>query len=135
MFPPCHGDTSGKLVAVVDTSVTPSSAPTVRAKMKALNDLSQMDKRTRPVRLVTDFSNQIEVDLGGDLSEAQKVLVRGAAVINAVLQGIDDIWASTGNIDLTGYCTASNSLRRICVTLGVRRTQRDAGVVELMEHD
>ena len=94
-----------------------------------------MDQRTRPVRLVTDFTAQATLDLGHDLTETQKVLVRRAAVINAVLQGIDDIWASTGNIDLNGYCTASNSLRRLCVTLGVHRVQRAAGVVELMEHD
>ena len=124
----------GSIVTVVDGSIEHKSGPTVRA-VKLLNNLSQMDGRTRSVRAVTEFTNQIQCDLVNDLSEAQKCLVRRAAVLNAALTDCDTAWARTGELDLSTYCTAVNSLRRLVVTLGVSRVQRPAGVVELMEHD
>ena len=122
-------------MAEIDTPLEQESGPSVRTKLKLLNNLSQMDGRTRSVRAVTEFTNQIECDLGNDLSEAQKALVRRAAVLNAVLTDCDTLWARTGEIDLSSYTTATNSLRRLVVTLGVHRVKRPAGVVELMEHD
>ncbi len=75
------------------------------------------------------------LDLGNDLTEAQRALVRRCAVLNAVLTDSDAEWCRDGTLDLSAYCTATNSLRRLAVTLGCGRVQRPAGVVELMSDD
>ena len=105
-----------------------------RAKLHLLNTGS-MDGRTKAVRAVKEFETQLDVDLGSDLTEAQRSLCRRSAVLNAILTDCDALWARDGTMDLASYVTATNSLRRLLVTLGVHRVQRPAGVVELMSDD
>jgi len=100
-----------------------------------LLDLSAVDGRTRAAKQVKSFETQLATDLGNDLTEAQRALCRRSAVLNAILTDCDALWAKDGTIDLASYITASNSLRRLLVTLGVHRVQRAAGVCELMEND
>ena len=139
MFPPCNGDNSlqaGKLVAVTDSEIgRDSPPPTIRTKLRLLNNMDLMDGRTRSVRAVKEFEHQMTLDLANDLTEVQKALVRRCAILSSVLSEADTVWCTDGTMDLASYCTATNSLRRLAVTLGCDRVQRAAGVVELMEHD
>ena len=104
-------------------------------KKARLLDLSAVDGRTRAAKQVKAFETQLAIDLGSDLTQAQLALSRRAAVLVAVLTNSEALWAKDGSLDLGSYVTATNSLRRLLVTLGIARVQRPAGVVELMEHD
>ncbi len=105
-----------------------------RAKLHLLNT-GNMDGRTKAVRAVKEFETQVSADLGGDLTEAQHALCRRSAILNTILADCDGLWARDGRMDVASYVTATNSLRRLLVTLGVHRVQRPAGVVELMSDD
>ena len=100
-----------------------------------LLDVSAVDGRTRAAKQVKAFETQLATDLGNDLTEAQRALSRRAAVLVAVLTNSEALWAKDGSLDLGSYVTATNSLRRLLVTLGIARVQRPAGVVELMSDD
>ena len=108
--------------------------PSTKAKLHLLNT-GDMDGRTKAVKLVKEFETQMALDMAGDLTEAQRALARRAAVLNAVLSDCDTLWARDGTLDVSMYVTATNSLRRVLVTLGVHRISKPAGVVELMQHD
>ena len=124
----------GDLVAETTGQLEQKPERGTRAKLRLLNNLD-MDGRTKAVRAVKSFETQVSADLGNDLTEAQRTLVRRGAVLAAILTDCDSLWAKDGTMDLGSYVTATNSLRRLLVTLGIARVQRAAGVVELMEHD
>ena len=106
--------------------------PDPDSKVRLLN-LDDLDGRTRAVRRVREFETQLETDLGGDLTEAQKALSRRSAVLVAVLSDSEAAWAKDGTLDLGNYITATNSLRRLLVTLGVHRVSKRAGIAQLMD--
>ena len=106
--------------------------PSTRTKLRLLNT-GDMDGRTKAVKAVKEFEHQMALDMAGDLTEAQHSLVRRAAVLNAVLADADALWATEGTIDVPLYVTATNSLRRVLVTLGTRRASKRASIAQLMD--
>ena len=90
----------------------------------SLLTLNNLDGRTSAVRRIKEWESQIEADLGGNLTEAQKSIMRRAAVLSAILEDKEARWASGDPVALNEYCTATNVLRRLLSTLGLERNQR-----------
>jgi hypothetical protein len=67
------------------------------------------------------------LDLGGSevLSEAQRQLVRRAAGLSVQGEAVEAQIIAGQEIDLGGYVTAINSLRRVLDTLGLKRVPKD----------
>ena len=88
--------------------------------------LNSLDGRTLAARYIKLWESQITVDLGGDLTEAQKSLMRRAAVLSAILEDKEARWATGTSLILNDYCSATNVLRRLLTTLGIERKQKPA---------
>ena len=86
--------------------------------------LGHLDGRTVAVKRIKELEAQIVVDLGGDLTEAQKSIMRRAVVLSAVLEDQEAQWATGTPLTLSKYCSATNVLRRLLSTLGLERKQR-----------
>ena len=86
--------------------------------------LNNLDGRTSAVRRIKEWESQIITDLGGDLTEAQKSIMRRAAVLSAILEDKEARWATGTPLSLNEYCSATNVLRRLLSTLGMERKQK-----------
>jgi hypothetical protein len=90
-----------------------------------------VDERTAWCRRLRDLIAAHTSDLGGEemLSEAERVLVRRAAVLTVQLEFLEVAWAKNGGQagpkSLANYQRATNTLRRTLQTLGLKRRQRD----------
>ena len=84
-------------------------------------DLSVVGRRLRDIR------DAIAADLGGDdhLSEAQQQLIRRAATLAIHCEQMESDMARGIGADMDGYATMTNVLRRVLVTLGLRRLAKD----------
>lgn len=84
-------------------------------------DLSVVGRRLRDIR------DAIASDLGGDdyLSEAQLQLIRRAATLAIHCEVLESGMAQGDGADMDEYATMTNVLRRVLVTLGLRRVPRD----------
>jgi hypothetical protein len=87
-----------------------------------------IDGRSAQARRFRDLVRGMEQDLGGAavLSEGQRQLVRRAATISAQLEAIEARAATGEQIDVSSYATASNALRRLLTSLGLRRVAKAA---------
>jgi hypothetical protein len=80
-------------------------------------------------------------DLGGDdnVSEAERAILRRAAVLVVELERLEAQWASAGGAPdiatLDAYQRAANSLRRLLEAVGLKRRMRDVSPHErLLEY-
>ena len=105
------------------TQIESGHIPKEGEKLRLLT-LSSLDGRTTAVRRIKELEAQIVVDLGGDLTEAQKSIMRRAVVLSAVLEDQEARWAEGTPLTLTEYCSATNVLRRLLSTLGLERKQK-----------
>jgi hypothetical protein len=89
--------------------------------------LDGLDGRSAPARRYRDVAIAIAVDLGGydNLTEAQLQLVRSAAGLTVLREGLDAKALNGERIDVAEYCRISNSLRRLLATVGLDRVPRD----------
>jgi hypothetical protein len=92
-----------------------------RARLLSFEDL---DKRRRSAQLVLQVEAQIEADLGGDLTEVERQLVRRAAILGAVLEDAESRWIEGQPLNLADYCNATSTLKRICQVIGITRRAR-----------
>lgn len=108
-FPQGYGHDSGDL---------PRRSPS----LKTLDDL---DGRTRAAKLAHRLVTDLESDLGGDLSTAQRELVKRAALLGAIVEDYEVRWLEHKGADLSLYGTLVDRQRRILETLGLGRVARD----------
>ena len=96
---------------------------------------SDLDGRTLAARKVRDTEQAIAEDLGGAdrLSEGQRQLARRAAILGALLESVEVLWASGQEFDLGQYLATVNCHRRVLGTLGLERRTRPVGLVEMMD--
>src|SRR6266446_1592142 len=93
--------------------------------------LANCDHRSATMRRFRDLIQLHVGDLGGEgnISEAERSLVRRAAMLTLQLELLEQRFAQAGgeatSSQLTDYQRAANSLRRILETLGLRRRPRD----------
>jgi hypothetical protein len=87
--------------------------------------LEGIDGRSYAARRYRELGASLSADLGGDLTEAQKQLVRSAAGLVVLRERLDVEAANDRPIDYQEYCTISNSLRRVLSTIGLKRIPKD----------
>jgi hypothetical protein len=88
-----------------------------------------VDARSAWMRRFRDLIQDYAKDLGGDITEAEKRLVRRAAMLTLQAEMLDAKFAEHETLarreDLEIYQRVSNSLRRLLETLGLQRRARD----------
>jgi len=101
---------------------TPKSGGKVR-----LLSLDDVDGRTIAYRRCVDLISCVERDLGGHnrLSEAQRQLVRHAALTATMLERLGSAWLAGEPIDPTTFSTLVNAARRGFEAVGLQRVPRE----------
>ncbi len=89
--------------------------------------LDALDGRTLAARRAREVVQSIESDLGGadHLTEAERQIVRRAAVLAVVCESAEAHWLSGGEIDLGTHNATANTLRRLFESVGMQRRSRD----------
>lgn len=85
----------------------------------------RIDKRTKLGKELVRIGDQISIDIGGDPSEAQRLLIE-RVVVKAALLRFSEVSMLKGESDLNDrYITLSNSLRMDLALLGLERRERN----------
>jgi hypothetical protein len=109
-----------------------------RAHVERLLSLEDIDGRFAPVRKVFRLARALERDLGDDLSTAQMLLVRRAAVLGALCEHSEASFLSGREaLPIADYLQAANTLKRMLAELGLRRVPKDItppSVAEYLAH-
>lgn len=109
-----------------------------RSKVSNGNALFSGSGRTNPVDLRTvvgrrfsDLVESISLDLGGPevLSESQRQLVRRIALIAVQLETQEAKALMGEKFDLAEFAIASNHMKRLMETLGVKRVAKNVNAV------
>ena len=87
--------------------------------------LAGVDGRSNMARRFREITAEIENDLGGDLSEAQRHLVARAATLAIWCEERETELAQGQDFDALQYSTVSNAMRRLLTDLGLKRVARD----------
>jgi hypothetical protein len=107
-----------------------------RARLKTLDDL---DHRTTACRRALSFVSQLESDLGGDPTVAQRELAKRAGALSAILEDFETRWWLKEEQDqsLADYLSGCNVQRRILATLcpGLARVPKTVEDPALAEFD
>lgn len=94
-------------------------------KGNASFSLAGVDGRSLMARRFREIVTGIEMDLGGDLTEAQRHLVARSATLAIWCEERETELGEGGEFDATQYATISNALRRLLSDLGLERRARD----------
>jgi len=89
-----------------------------RTRLRTIDDL---DGRTFAAREARKLIAELERDLGGDLSVAQRELVKRPAVLGAIISDHEVAWLEHRPSDLTTYGTLVDRQRRVLEALGLER--------------
>lgn len=84
-----------------------------------------VDGRTAMARRFREIHANIESDLGGDLTEAQRHLVARAATLAIWAEARETELAEGKDFDAGQYATIANAMRRLLADLGLERRARD----------
>ena len=113
----------------------PRLTPTLTSLRSAISDgrtLLDVDGRSGWARRLRDLVHAHTSDLGGDgnLSEAERVLVRRAAMLTLQLELMEFNWAKNsegeaGPKSIRVYQQCTNTLRRTLECLGIQRRPKD----------
>ncbi len=87
--------------------------------------LAGVDGRSLVARLFREIYLNIESDLGGDTTEAQRHLIARAATLALWCEERETELAAGGEFDAGAYATIGNALRRLLSDLGLERRARD----------
>lgn len=91
-------------------------------KLRTIGDL---DQRTRAAKLARRLIAELESDLGGDLTAAQKELVQRAGLLSAILEDAEARWLDERRVNLALYGMLADRQRRILESLGLGRAMRN----------
>ena len=112
----------------IDAGLPPRSRGRVR-----LLRLEHLDGRTGAAKRVRELISALAVDLADDLTAGQRQLVQRAAVLGAICENDEALWAAGQAIDVPVYLAAINAQRRVLATIGLERKSRDVtGLGELL---
>jgi hypothetical protein len=84
-----------------------------------------LDGRTHAAQQAQRLITQLATDLGGDLSCAERELVKRAALLGAIVEDVEVAWLERRPADLTIYGTLVDRQRRVLEALGLKRQPRD----------
>jgi|SoiMethySBSTD1v2_1073268.scaffolds.fasta_scaffold49613_8 hypothetical protein len=111
----------------VPTRATRLAKPSARSRVSNGKDLfvGGVDGRTAYARRYRDILAQLTSDAGGDPSEAQAIIIRRATQLAVWCEMAEADAASGLSLNVAEYCTATNTLRRLLLDLGLERRLRD----------
>ena len=89
--------------------------------------LEGVDGRTHAARRFREITTAMESDLGGDLTEAKRLILDRVATLAIWLEAAEARLAKGESFDLATYATGTNTLRRLLSDLGLERVAKDAG--------
>ncbi|MCA1775119.1 MAG: hypothetical protein LC676_05785 [Loktanella sp.] len=110
----------------------PPEFRTVRGTGQML--LAGVDGRSNMARRFREITAEIETDLGGDLTEAQRQLTARAATLAMWCEERETELALGQDFDAQAYATISNAMRRLLSDLGLERRSRDVTPPTLGEY-
>jgi hypothetical protein len=109
----------------VNAEKAPDAAiPSGKVRLLRLEDC---DRRTNAYRKCAEIIDRVERDLGGtnQLSEAQRQLVRHAALTATMLEHLGSQWLDGIPIDPSAFSTLVNAARRGFETVGLGRVAKE----------
>ena len=113
---------TGLMAARSSPAATGTSLPSSPATGKDLF-LDGVDGRSVIARRYRDILAQLTSDIGGDPSEAQSIIIRRATQLAVWCEQAEA--ASGKPLNIGEYATATNTLRRLLLDLGLERRMRD----------
>ena len=101
-----------------------AASPSGKVRLLRLEDC---DRRTNAYRKCAEIIDRVERDLGGtnQLSEAQRQLVRHAALTATMLEHLGSQWLDGVPIDPSAFSTLVNAARRGFEAVGLGRIPRE----------
>ena len=113
----------------------PLSRVSAKAAQGVTSWLDGNDKRGPVARRFRDLVHEVTTDLGGpgELTEAKRQIVRRIASMSVWCESEEAKMADGEEIDIDKFQRTSNSLRRLCETIGLERTPRDV-TMSLVEY-
>jgi hypothetical protein len=111
--------------ATINGDSAPDPQPKRDGKVRLLR-LADLDGRTKARRAAERLFNELIEDLGGadNVSAAQRVLAETAAVTQAMSEHQAASWLGGEPVDINGFATVANTLRRLLSDLGLERKPR-----------
>ena len=105
----------------------PQSRVTAQARKGIATWLENRDKRGPVARRFRDLVGLITADCGGPsaLSENQRQIIRRIGALGCWCEGQEAKMADGEEIDIDEFQRTSNSLRRLCESVGIERATRD----------
>lgn len=104
-----------------------SSKQTTRYGKVRLHTLADIDKRTAAYARFKELVAGYTSDLGGDeaLTTAHRAIIQRAVSLQIWCEDCEAGYATTGELDISSFTTATNALRRLLADIGLERRQRD----------
>jgi hypothetical protein len=101
--------------------------PEARSRVSNGKDLflDGVDGRSVIARRYRDILSQLTSDIGGDPSEAQSIIIRRATQLAVWCEQAEAEAAGGKPLNIGEYATATNTLRRLLLDLGLERRMRD----------
>ena len=111
----------------IPTRATRLAKPSARSWVSNGKDLfvGGVDGRSAYARRYRDIFAQLTSDIGSDPSEAQNLIIRRATQLAVWCEMAEGDAASGLPLNVAEYCTASNTLRRLLLDIGLERRIRD----------
>ena len=107
------------------TRPTLDRPPIQQSSGLAPGQLPGVDGRTWAARRYRELVAHMASDLGGDLTAASTAIVCRAAALITWTEKAEAEFATTGQIDIQTFTTATNSLRRLLADIGLDRRELD----------
>jgi hypothetical protein len=113
--------------AAEDTREYGRSRVTNAAARGSMKWLDNVDKRGPVARRFKDLVALVTNDLGGpsELSESKRQIIRRIASLSVWCESQEAVMADGNKIDIAEFGRTANSLRRLCESIGLKRTARD----------
>jgi hypothetical protein len=86
-----------------------------------------LDARTAAYADARRLVETLSRDMGNDLSEAERQLVKRAALVGAIVADFEARWVTGESVRLSDYLSACNVQRRLLATLGLKRQAKTIG--------
>ena len=111
----------------IPTRATRLAKPSARSRVSNGKDLfvGGVDGRLAYARRYRDILAQLTSDIGGDPSEAQSLIIRRATQLAVWCEMAEADAAGGTPLNIGEYATATNTLRRLLLDLGLERRMRD----------
>jgi hypothetical protein len=125
--------TPGRIRANEAPTLEPLEPKQGRSRKPRLRTLGDLDKRTASAQQAHRLIANLEAELGGDLSTAQRELVKRAALIGAILEDAEVSWLQRRPADLAIYGMLVDRQRRCLEALGLKRQARDVTIKAMLK--